>query len=221
MTITPLLNKSKSRKGHTITNTQALDKLAKQIRSRYDATTQLVKSAKDKSREAVAEAILCGTALNEAKAIVSHGAWEKWLARHCKGVHENTARNYMRLAKAQHVVDLNRPESLRQAYIAVGILSDSITETSGTQSPAPMLTLPTSNTAQTTATQPGKNAQDEAAPSVVRLPITTPAQLIEALEGLTSRLIIDCNNYIQSKRLTSKQVESATIKPLQAFFDGL
>lgn len=100
---------------------KTLSKLAGDIRGRYETAVALANSAKDKAREAIAEAILCGKALNDAKAMVGHGEWLHWLAEHCKDICEKTAQNYMRLAKTKHVADLTDLPSLRQAYKAVGI----------------------------------------------------------------------------------------------------
>lgn len=66
----------------------------------------------------VEHAIRAGEALNEAKSLLQHGEWLPWLADNFKG-HENTARNYMRLAaNPQHVVDL-AGMSLRKALEAI------------------------------------------------------------------------------------------------------
>ena len=119
-------------KKHSITQAQQLDKLARTIRSCYEATERLAKSAKERARDAIAEAILCGNSLNEAKAIVGHGAWLKWLAKHCKGVDCETARRYMRLSNSSHDMNLGNPASLRQAYIMAGIIEEPEPETQAT-----------------------------------------------------------------------------------------
>ncbi|HZV36616.1 MAG TPA: DUF3102 domain-containing protein [Verrucomicrobiae bacterium] len=113
----------------TADQSNQLKKLAREIRQLYTNTNALVRSAQEKGRAAIAEAILCGQKLNEAKKIVGHGGWMKWLKQHCKGVHFNTASRYMRLANSSHVVNLKDFNSLRQAYIGVGIIEDSEPET--------------------------------------------------------------------------------------------
>lgn len=109
----------------TADESHLLKKLAREIRQLYTNTDALVKSAKEKGRAAIAEAILCGSKLNEAKKVVGHGGFLKWLKKNCKGVTDRTARNYMTLANRKHVSNLNDYNSLRQAYIAVGIIEDS------------------------------------------------------------------------------------------------
>ena len=66
----------------------------------------------------VEHAITAGEALIEAKAQLAHGAWLPWLAANFDG-HENTAGNYMRLARnSQHVRNLDEP-GVRKALDAI------------------------------------------------------------------------------------------------------
>src|SRR6266487_4052265 len=102
-----------------ISNLKALDKLAVKINSLRDATDGLVKLARRNSREALAEAILLGQALNEAKALCAHGEWATFLKEKCQGVSPDTAESYRKLAKTAHVRNLN---SIREAYIELGII---------------------------------------------------------------------------------------------------
>lgn len=74
-------------------------------------------------RESLAHAVQAGSLLTEAKQLVKHGDWGKWIADHCE-FSERSAQNYMRiaarfpeLAKAQHVADLTYRE-------AVGLLAE-------------------------------------------------------------------------------------------------
>ena len=124
---------------------QQLDRLARTIRSRYEAAGRLSQTAKERGREAVAEAILCGQALNEAKSIVGHGGWLKWLEEHCKGVCYRTAQNYMRVANTKAVSHLDSYESLKDIYVDIGIL------------PEP---TPKSKTRETSEAAPGATCED-------------------------------------------------------------
>lgn len=74
-------------------------------------------------RESLAHAVKAGELLTEAKQLVSHGEWLKWITDNCQ-FGERSAQNYMRiysrfpeLAKAQHVADLTYRE-------AVGLLTE-------------------------------------------------------------------------------------------------
>lgn len=80
----------------------------------------------ERARQAVVEhAVECGRLLSEAKATVSHGGWQDWIAANCS-FSARTAQLYMRAfkqlsndpAKAQRVADF----SLRQldSYLADG-----------------------------------------------------------------------------------------------------
>ena len=124
---------------------QQLDRLARTIRSRYESAGRLSQTAKERGREAVAEAILCGQALNEAKSIVGHGGWLKWLEEHCKGVCHRTAQNYMRVANTKAVSHLDSYESLKDIYVNIGILPE----------PTPKL-----KTRETRETAPGATCED-------------------------------------------------------------
>jgi hypothetical protein len=74
-------------------------------------------------RESLARAVKVGELLTEAKQLVKHGEWGKWITDNCQ-FSERTAQNYMRiherfpeLAKAQPVADLTYRE-------AVGLLAE-------------------------------------------------------------------------------------------------
>lgn len=99
-----------------------LKNIAKQINDSFDAANKLAKQARDRAFEAIAEALLCGQLLNQAKQVVGHGLWLKWLDEHCPNITRQTACNYMRLANVKHVLHLENCSGLRQAYIACGIL---------------------------------------------------------------------------------------------------
>ena len=100
-----------------------LGRLSREIRKDYESLQQLLERTRQNCNQVVSETILLGTKLIEAKRLVGHGNWCEWLARHCPQIAETTARNYMRLANRQHIADLNCCKSLRQAYIAVGIIA--------------------------------------------------------------------------------------------------
>lgn len=98
--------------------------LRRKIVESYEQSELFAAKARGACNAAVAEAILCGQYLTRAKKIVGHGHWLEWLRKSCKEVRVNTAGRYMRLANSSHVVDLNDAASLRQAYIAAGIIDD-------------------------------------------------------------------------------------------------
>lgn len=129
-------NKSKNSKTvrMSIANSTELHKLKRTINDSAEAVESLVKSVKDKSRQALAEALVCGGALLKAKFILGFGQFEKWCRENCKKVSEKTARNYMRLAKGQSVADLLATGGgLKEAYISIGILKEDDSAPSETQ----------------------------------------------------------------------------------------
>ena len=82
-------------------------------------------SATDQARHAITAAVECGDLLTRQKASLPHGSWLPWLAEHCPDISVETGRRYMRLAKRSQVTDLTDATSLRQAYLATGVLPDS------------------------------------------------------------------------------------------------
>ena len=96
--------------------------LSREIRRDYDSLLKLVERTRRSCNEVISETILLGTKLAEAKRLVGHGNWSEWLARHCTDISDRTARRYIALSNRSHVSDLENRKSLRQAYIAVGIL---------------------------------------------------------------------------------------------------
>jgi len=246
MSTTTLLNKNTQRKKNlSITQLQKLDKLAREIRSSYDSAGKLAKSARERSREALAEAMLCGKALNEAKGMVGHGGWLKWIAAHCKGVSHDTATRYMHLANSAHVRNLKDPNSLRQAYIAIGILDDSDAETIKTTpvsvpetTPQPVAGAPAADTAPEPTSTTNAVAECDAkvmlkpllvvtgqaeqmvAP-IEHTPKTTPDQLLSQLRQATTDLIIQLNNNIRAGGIAPSMAKAATLEPLTAFFATL
>ena len=83
--------------GLSIAAQTSLEKLAKSIIAAHDCTIAMVKVAEEKWNQAVAEAILCGSSLDEAKAILGSG-WKRWIENACKNVPVKTALIYRRLS---------------------------------------------------------------------------------------------------------------------------
>jgi hypothetical protein len=127
--------------------------LASQILDAYREANQLAEQTKNYASQAIAKAIECGTLLTRQKESLGLGSWLEWLNIHLPEISDSTARRYMRLAKTakalpnssqtpenqspdqSHVTDLFNAATLRQAYIAAGILP--MPENKGDMSPDP------------------------------------------------------------------------------------
>jgi len=96
--------------------------LAEQIREAFRDANRLATDARAVASDAVAKAIQCGQLLLQQKESLGHGSWLEWLDTNVPEISEWTARRYMALAKRAHVPDLNDAATVRQAYIATGIL---------------------------------------------------------------------------------------------------
>ena len=75
-----------------------------------------VRMAENHAKKALEYALEIGELLNEAKPLVKHGDWDKWLTEHCN-LAARTARAYMKLAK--DFPSLPEPERQRVATLPV------------------------------------------------------------------------------------------------------
>lgn len=98
--------------------------LAEQINLAFEQSVALASQAKDQAATAVTKAFECGQLLLQQKAALKHGGWIEWLDANCPQIGERTARKYMSLAKRNHGSDLNDAATLRQAYLACGIIQE-------------------------------------------------------------------------------------------------
>jgi len=101
-----------------------LERLAENINDQYRQAFSFASEAIKNGNAAVRSAIACGKMLDQAKRLIGHGRWLKWLSDNCSEIDERTAQNWMRLSKTKHVSDLENFANLRQAYIACGILPE-------------------------------------------------------------------------------------------------
>lgn len=98
--------------------------LSTSINAAYFAARAAADNATDHARAAITAAVLCGDLLLRQKTSLPHGAWLPWLVAHCPEISAETARRYMRLSKRSQVTDLTAATSLRQAYLATGVLPE-------------------------------------------------------------------------------------------------
>ena len=96
--------------------------LAEQIRDAFNEANRLATDARAVASDAVAKAIQCGQLLIQQKESLGHGSWLKWLDTNIPEIRDRTARRYMALAKRNRSSDLTDSASLRQAYLATGII---------------------------------------------------------------------------------------------------
>lgn len=113
-----------------------------QINELHKEAERLATSAKEHAHNAIAIAVQCGNLLIECKKSIGHGNWLGWVDGHLEFC-ERTARRYMALSRRTNeleeyeasanessnrtrVSDLERikAKTLRQAYIATGILPE-------------------------------------------------------------------------------------------------
>lgn len=116
---------------------KTLEDYAKAILDAHQSVEATDRLSKKHGKESIAAATKAGKYLNDAKALVGHGKWLKWLAANCKGVSDTTAQRYMKIAKNSHVNYLTECTSLRQAYILTGAIKAGHLDKNPDESPTP------------------------------------------------------------------------------------
>ena len=122
MAVKTAINKINT-KSNTIKEPSELKQLACELRESYESVVGLIKAAREKSREALAEAILCGQKLKRTKELVGPGCWVRWLQENCPQISRQTALKWMKLG-SHNLQILSTSYGLRQAYIALGIIDE-------------------------------------------------------------------------------------------------
>ena len=208
-----------------------LKELKRQINDGHEATELFIKNAKDKSREALKEAILVGQALAEVKKIVQFGGFGRWLKENCKSMNERTVQRYMSLhnafgGKTAHVTDLT-PTSLRKAYIALGIITEA-SDQAVTSAPTPenaqsqptANALPVKSSKVKPKTKQGEKAQAVAVPPVIQSgPSLSKTDKLSRINFLTGELLNDLFNKLSDSEITVDDLKAASLDPIQAWFD--
>jgi hypothetical protein len=223
-TTTTQNTKSASKKSKTkisIANSTELHRLKKTINTSAEAVESLVKSVKDKSRQALAEALICGKALVRVKEIVKFGQFEKWCAENCKGIERKTVQRYTSLAtRGSHL--LATGIGLRQAYIALGILKEDDSETSlsntvGDASLAGTIQMKANKASATPLANQMAKANGNHAVSIVTPEISITDHLSRA-RYLTQQLLGELNSKITIKGITLSDLENETLNQIAAWF---
>ena len=135
--------------------------IAIRINELYRQAESLAGTAKENASKAIAIAVECGGLLCNEKAKIGHGGWLGWLKANCPDISERTAQKYMRLSrklaelggdKSEHGADLEiagkvsslldgSPKTLRQAYIAAGVIPEPAKQNMPTDKVDPTITF--------------------------------------------------------------------------------
>lgn len=98
--------------------------MAGRINEHHDTFVLYARRSIELQTQKVNEALLCGSALNEAKARVKHGLWVKWVSVHCPRIGIRTAQKYMAFAKANHDSLLDASQGLTGLLEELGIVPE-------------------------------------------------------------------------------------------------
>ena len=192
-----------------------LKPLKRQINDGHQAVEAFKKSVKDKSRQALTEAIIVGQKLKRVKEIVGHGGFLRWVRENCKDIGERTARKYMALSNRNHGAELTAT-GLRKAYIELGIIDEGETTTrveehaeANNRSAQPTKATPTTPAARAAAVVTSKTAK----------PAINEADALSRPSYLVNELLSTLNKLYQSKTATLDVLRNAALKPVQCWFD--
>lgn len=216
---------SSKKRNLTISEQKELEKLKRIINDSADATEVLVKSAKDKSRQALAEALTCGKALIQARKIIGYGRFRDWCSKNCR-------KSQMTLWKYMELVNrgLHLPATdlgLRQAYVSLGIIKEDVVEPSGTSegdetgahptetvvlSCPPKISNKATPIANRMAKATGRSTITQVTPSITKEDVLSRARF------LTTELLGELNSKITIKGVSKKDLEGVTLKPIADWF---
>lgn len=167
--------------------------------------------------------MVCGRKLTEAKAIVGHGGWLRWLKENCKAISDQTARKYMKLSNSN--LSLNHPATdvgLQQAYVLLGFVgkeTESPGETSGathTNGSTMKTKTPSSTPALTLAESASAKAK-----AVATAPAISKADVLSRTRYLTKELLQDVTDKHNSGAVSIADLQAAALTPLAALFASL
>lgn len=98
--------------------------LVEQIRVIHGIAQDAALNARHHAGNAIRAAYDCGKLLHKARAKLAHGEWLNWIEANLPEMSQRTVYNYIKLSNLHHVANLDDYPSLRQAYIAAGILPE-------------------------------------------------------------------------------------------------
>jgi hypothetical protein len=166
--------------------------------------------SEENGRKAIQAAITAGQELQGVRDLLKHGEFTPWLEANITDISPETVRRYMRLAANASLPLLADCTSLRQAYLATGIIKAASPAKARTTGTAPTSTVTTANGATQTpagaTANPGTTANGATqapagatgfSPAVILSPLSIPlaekpalselvASVMEHLNGLTN-----------------------------------
>jgi len=101
-----------------------IQEFAVKIQGKVDAVLSLDGECCQAGQMAIKGAVEAGNLLSEAKKIILHGKWERWLTENITKISQETACRWMRLANLSRMTDLTEAVSLMDAYRICGILPE-------------------------------------------------------------------------------------------------
>lgn len=207
-----------------------LRQLKEGITSTHAATDKIIKSAKEKAGEALAEAIICGKKLARVKEIIPYGGFENWCKAELLKISKATIGRYLSLHNSfgkdkSHVSNLPAT-NLRKAYQLLGILKedDLKPETSGTivtQDDSTITTQPVAATSRVMGGSGGRKLiQSETIPTTSK-PAMTTADALSRAKFLTRELTENLIALNKSGGASVKEMEAAVLEPISATFEKM
>lgn len=106
--------------------------IAKQIVETHNQVELGIKTVKEKTLEALQNAIKCGELLTKAKDLMkASGKWQAWFSSNCQGISISTEKRYRQLYRKVQANSsyVSQAQSLRQAYLLYGMIDDTPVKT--------------------------------------------------------------------------------------------
>jgi hypothetical protein len=117
------------------------EKFIQEAKGHYHEALHFGRKIKSDVAEGIKAMLLCGHALNSAKAVAGHGKWLKVLAFHWPDICQQTASRWMRAAEYAHERNLTEYQSQREFLLSNGIISAPETTNSGSPSTPQVITF--------------------------------------------------------------------------------
>ena len=202
-----------------------LRQLKEGITSTHAATDKIIKSAKEKAGEALAEAIICGKKLARVKEIIPYGGFENWCKAELLKISKATIGRYLSLHNSfgkdkSHVSNLPAT-NLRKAYQLLGIIKedDFKTETTGA------IALQDDSAVEKSSSKPDvstvrRDTESSHHPKTYA-PAIAKSDALSRAKFLTKELIENVIALNRGSGASVMEMEAAVLKPIQDAFANM
>lgn len=160
--------------------------IAERVNELYQEAIDWAGHAKTAFKESVMRALECGALLGEQRQRTPHGQWEVWLRSNCPDISPEIARRWIICSKRYNGSELDCP-SLRQLYIACGILPEPESAEAGEPQPEKTIFSPFRKFLDFYTPDKLEKLNDVTGPGMLRLIHEAQAKLSKYEKALTAK----------------------------------